>query len=96
MVLAFTVPQAGPQRVLARFAKGRDFGIAQFAINGEKAGPPVDFYSDQYVLTGEIELGTFDLKAGENRLTATIVGANDKAEKNYMLRIDYLNLKPAR
>lgn len=44
------------------------------------------------MLTEEIELGTFDLKAGENRLTATIVGANDKAEKNYVIRIDYLIL----
>jgi hypothetical protein len=33
------------------------------------------------------------LKAGENRLTATIVGANEKAERKYLIRIDYLILR---
>ncbi len=94
LVLGFNVPQAGTYRVFGRFLKAVDYGIAQFAINDRKAGQPIDFYNNGVVVTGEIELGTFDLKEGENRLTVTIVGANEKAQKAFMVGIDYLILRP--
>lgn len=93
LVLAFNAPQDGAQRVFGRFLKAKDYGIVQFAINGQKAGEPVDFYNDGVVISDEIELGTFELKAGENKLSVTIAGANEKAEKKYMVGIDYLVLK---
>ncbi len=94
LVLGFTSPQAGTFRVFGRFLKAVDYGIAQFEINGQKAANPVDFYNDGVAVTDEIELGTFELKDGENRFTVTIAGANDKAQKSYMMGIDYLVLKP--
>ena len=48
------------------------------------------------VLVGEeSELGVFDLTAGENRLQIEVVGAHEKAEKSYMVGLDYLRLEPA-
>jgi len=94
LVLGFSVPQAGTYRVFGRFLKAVDYGIAEFEINGRKAGNPIDFYNDGVIVTGEIELGTFELKGGENRLAVTIKGANEKAQKSYMVGIDYLILKP--
>lgn len=97
LVLGFNAPEAGNFRVLGRFLKAVDYGIASFAFNDAKAGPPIDFYNaDDVVVTGEIDLGTAELKAGENRLAITIVGANEKAEKGYMVGLDYIVLKPAK
>ena len=42
----------------------------------------------------KLELGTFDLKTGENRLEVQITGTNEKARpKNYMFGLDCIVLK---
>jgi hypothetical protein len=94
LVLGFTAPQAGTFRVFGRFLKAVDYGIAEFAINDQKPGKPIDFYNDGVIVSDEIELGTFEVKDGENRLTITITGANENAQKSYMVGLDYLILKP--
>ena len=94
LILGFTVQQAAKQRVFGRFIMGTEFGIAQLAINDAKAGEPLDFYNDVAGLTPEIELGTFDLTAGENLMAITITGANEKAVKSYMVGLDYVRFEP--
>jgi hypothetical protein len=95
LVLGFNVPKAGKYQVVARFLRAVDYGIVQLAVNGEKAREPIDFYNAEVSLSPDMTLGAFDLKEGENQLSVTIVGANDKAEKQYMFGLDYLLLKPA-
>ena len=95
LTVAFPAPQAGGYQVVGRFLRARDYGIHQLAINGQPAGAPRDFYSPEVSPSDEVLLGEFDLKAGENQLTVTVVGANEKAEKSYMFGLDYLLLKPA-
>jgi len=41
-----------------------------------------------------LALGEHDLTAAEHKLTAEIVGANDKAIKGYMVGLDYVKLDP--
>ncbi|MBI5939826.1 MAG: DUF2961 domain-containing protein [Caulobacterales bacterium] len=94
LVLGFKAPKAGVYRVIGRFLKANDYGIASFAINEQKAGEPIDFYNDKVELTDELPLGSATLKEGENQLTITITGANDKAAKAYMVGLDYLKLVP--
>ena len=94
LVLGFPVERAGKYKVTAQFLKAVDYGIAQPAINGVKAGEPLDFYNDGVIVWGPVELGTFDLKAGQNTIAFTIVGANPKAVKAYMVGLDYLLLTP--
>ena len=98
LTLGFIVPQACKQRVFGRFVKGAEFGIAQVAVNDQKAGEPLDFHNDgvERVLTPEIELGNFDLIAGENQLAITIIGANEKAKKSYMVGLDYIRFEPVK
>jgi hypothetical protein len=95
LALRFQAPAAGRYRVVGRFLKARDYGIHQLAINGQRAGTPLDFYNPEVVPTGEVDLGTFDLRAGTNELSVTVAGANPKADKAYMFGLDYLLLKPA-
>ncbi len=95
LVLGFDVPQAGRYRVLARFVTAGDYGIAQLAISDQPLGEPIDFFNDGIKLTDEIELGTLQLTSGENRFSATITGANEKAVKKYLFGLDYLRIEPA-
>jgi hypothetical protein len=94
LVVAFAAPKAGRYRVMGYFLRARDYGIHQLAINGRKTGDPMDFYQPEVKPSGEIDLGTFELKAGENELSVTVIGANEKALKAYMFGLDYLLLKP--
>jgi hypothetical protein len=95
LAVAFTAPKAGTYHVFARFLRAPDYGIHQMAVNGKKAGEPVDFYNGKVQATKEIDLGVFDLKEGENEFSTTVVGANGKAIRAYMFGLDYLLLKPA-
>jgi hypothetical protein len=95
LVLAFTAPKAGKYQVFGRFLRARDYGIHQLAINGQKTGQPLDFYNPDVKPTEEISLGVFELKPQGNEFTATVMGANEKAVKSYMLGLDYLRLQPA-
>jgi hypothetical protein len=96
LLLEFNVPEAGQYRVFGRFLKAVDYGTVQLAINGHKAGGPIDFFHDGVVQTDEVPLGTFELHKGANQLSAVVVGANPKAVKQYMFGLDYILLKPAR
>jgi hypothetical protein len=95
LTLGFPVSERGTYRVVGRFLSARDYGIHQVAINGRNAGKPIDFYNPEVKPTEEMELGVFELSAGENQLSTTIIGANEKAVKSYMFGLDYILLKPA-
>ncbi|UCG15578.1 MAG: DUF2961 domain-containing protein [Phycisphaerales bacterium] len=92
LTLGFEVEEPGRYRVLARLVTAGDYGIAALSINDQPAGDPVDLYTDGIKVTDNVDLGTFDLTAGENTLTAEIVGKNEKSS-NYMFGLDYLLLK---
>ena len=94
LTVAFPVPKAGRYHVVGHFLRARDYGVHQLAINGQKAGAPIDFYNPEVSPTKQVDLGVFALKAGENQFSATVVGANEKAIKSYMFGLDYLLLKP--
>lgn len=97
LIVAFPAREAGRYKVIGNFTTAADYGIIQIYINGEKAGNPMDFYIPQGVkVTGNRELGTFDLKKGNNELKAVILGKNTKAIPNYMFGIDYLLLEKAK
>jgi len=74
--------------------KAVDYGIVQFYLDGQKLGPPIDFYHRAVVPTGPVAFGAFDLTAGTHTFTMEITGANPKAVKSYMAGVDYLQLEP--
>jgi hypothetical protein len=96
LLLEFDVPKAGDYQISGRFLKAVDYGILQLAVNGVKAGKPIDFFHDGVIHTAEIPLGTFKLQQGQNRLSAVVVGANPKAVKEYMFGLDYILVKTER
>ena len=94
--LALPVTKAGKYQLLAQFTKAVDYGILQLSLDGEKLGEPVDFYHDGVIATGETDLGTHQLSAGEHKLTIEITGANPKAVTSYMFGLDYVKLVEAK
>lgn len=94
LALAVPVAQAGRYRLLAQFTKAPDYGIAQLSLNGRKLGEPRDFYAENVIPTGEVELGVFELPAGQAELLVEITGANSRAVQRFMFGLDYLNLTP--
>ena len=93
LVLGFAVPEAGRKRVIVRLCKDNDYAQVQLYINDAKAGEVIDLFAPKYQPMEELDLGAFELQAGENRLTVEIVGANEEAVKNYEFAIDYLKLQ---
>ena len=73
--------------------KAVDYGIVQLRLDGRELGGPIDLYNDGVILMPEFELGTLPLTKGRHVLQVKIVGANDKAVKNYMFGLDYLKLE---
>lgn len=94
LVLGFESPKAGRYRLVGRFLRASDYGIVRLAVNDKVLGEPIDFYNADVKPSEEIDLGIVDLAAGENRLTATIVGANPKAKPLHFFGLDYVLLKP--
>ena len=92
--LALPVKQAGKYRLGMQLTKAPDYGIVQLYLDGQKLGEPIDLYHESVVATGLLAMGEHDLTAGDHKLTVEIVGANDKAVKNYMFGLDYLKLDP--
>ncbi len=96
LTLPVSVPQAGRYAIKAHFTKAKDYGIAQPYWDDQKLGGPIDFYNPTVIATEEMTLGTLDLTAGEHKFMMEITGANDKADKAYMVGIDYVKLEPVK
>jgi hypothetical protein len=95
LVLAVPVARRGRYEVLVHLTKARDYGVVRLALDDGKPDEPIDLYNPTVVPSGPISLGSYDLTAGQHKLTVEIVGANPAAEKSYMFGIDRIELKAA-
>lgn len=96
LTLNLPIAVAGKYDIKAQFTKAKDYGIFQFYLDDQKIGTPMDFYNPTVVATGTVSLGQLDLTAGDHKLTAEIVGANEKADKAYMMGLDYIRPEPVK
>lgn len=94
--LALPVERPGRCQLRAQLTKAVDYGIVQLSLDGEKLGGPIDLYHDGVIATGELDLGTRELSAGDHKLTVQIIGANPRAVKSFMFGLDYVKLVEAR
>ncbi len=92
--LALPVEKSGRYRLGMQLTKAPDYAIVQLSLDGEKLGAPLDLFNRSVVPTGLMPMGTHQLSAGEHRLGVEILGANEKAVKNFMFGLDYLKLEP--
>jgi hypothetical protein len=92
--LEIPVLKAGKQNLAMRFTKAPDYGIFQLYLDGQKLGEPLDLYDGSVIPVGPVSYGTQDLPAGSHTLRIEILGANEKAVKNYMFGLDYVKITP--
>ena len=93
--IGIEVEKDGFYKILTRHTKAADYGIVQWLLDGEKAGKAMDFYyADGVIGSDQIDLGTYELKAGKHELNVQIVGSNPDAIERYMVGIDYLQVVP--
>jgi arylsulfatase A-like enzyme len=90
--------EGGVREVFVVLTKARDYGIVQVSIDGNKLGEPIDCYDPTVTTTGEISLGTLELKPGKHILRATLTGANDQSKNavgvgRHLFGLDYLRLQ---
>ena len=67
-----------PKKIVLYATKSYDYGILRLSVNGQ-AAKDYDAYSATSVLSGPIELGTFEPKDGRFILRVEVIGANPSA-----------------
>ena len=92
--LALAVAIAGNYNIGMQLTKAPDYGIVQLYLDGKKLGEPLDLYHSSVAATGLLNFGRRQLSSGEHKLTIELLGANEKAVKNYMSGLDYVKLEP--
>jgi hypothetical protein len=90
--LAIPVPSDGLFDLRIQLTKGQGFGIVQLSLDDKTLGDPIDLYDKMTVTTGELELGTHELTAGEHKVSIEMKGANPKARGDHMFGLDYIKL----
>jgi len=93
--LDFALEKAGKYNVKISFTHAPDYGTADVLFNGTVAAAAYDAYATR-VENHVKDLGTIELKEGENRLSIKLTGANEKTRKDaFLFGIDYIDLKKA-
>lgn len=90
----------GRYRLTAQFCKAFDYGIVQLLLDGKKLGKPIDFYADDVMVSGPMDLGVYTFGPGQHVLSAVITGANPKMRlrgadktKQYLFAVDYVDIE---
>lgn len=72
--------------------RARNYGFVEIQLDGKPLADAIDLYDAEVITTGLLEFKTA-LKRGKHSLTFEIVGANAKAEKRYMIGLDYIRFR---
>jgi len=95
--LKVPVEKDGRYSITLGLTKSWDYGIFQLMLNGQDIGQPVDLYTPPAFRPFKLELGEFDLKAGDNLLGLRCTGTNPAANPvNHMAGIDYVLVEPVK
>lgn len=97
MSIAIDIKKSGKYKLSIVATKSYDYGIAQFAVDGKKAGETVDFYNANVTPANPpVSLGVHELSQGEHKLTVEVVGGNEKVKDkdNYMIGLQRLVVEP--
>ena len=95
LTIHLPVQNAGEYDVIAHFTKAPDYGVIRAQIGGGFMAGPIDLYDATVHPSGPISLGRAKLNAGDNPVTLTITGKNEKST-NTFIGIDAFELKPVK
>ncbi|MCL1921874.1 MAG: DUF2961 domain-containing protein [Kiritimatiellaeota bacterium] len=93
LTVPFHMKEAGPRKLTLCLTCAVDYGIVDLGINGQRLAS-FDGFVERDVITKTVELGTVNLKKGENTLNVKITGANERMQGGrYMFGLDYIDVK---
>jgi len=74
------LPEAGRYRLSVKAVAGPEQGILQVYERDRPAGEAVNLYAAERAVSGPLQLGTFEMRKGENIVYLYIVGADARAK----------------
>ena len=77
--LLVTEGVTGPRKLTLYATRSHDYGILRFSVNGKKVEKEFDGWNKEPVLTGPVELGTFEPQDGRIVLRVEVVGTNPQS-----------------
>ncbi len=89
--LAMDVRKAGRYRLRVLATAAPDYGTIRMALDGKLLGPRFDLYCGRVSPSGTLELGDYNLGAGQHRIRFVSVGKNP-ASAGFSFGIDAIDL----
>ena len=94
--LRFLSEEEGVFAVSCILTQAADYGIIRFDINGTPLQKSFNGYFPDGVKTVPFNIGMHEIHAGENTLTVTVTGKDQKAKSGNMAGIDCIVFEPVR
>lgn len=91
IILEFIMKEAGEYFLEGNFTKANDYGNFIMEINDDRWNSSFNGYNEK-VTTEKIDLGTFKILEGANKIKISLTGKDQKAHPRYMVGIDYIKL----
>ena len=92
LTVGFDVPADGRYRITLNLCQAPNYGRQRFTLDGRPTGESFDGYSPT-LYWRQLTLGVFDLRKGDNHLTAVALAPNPRAEVGSRFGLDYLLLE---
>ncbi len=91
--LSMSLPKkSNCQRIELVLTCARDYGIVQLQLDDKKLGEPIDLYDTEVTTTGVLSFPVLAWQGESHTLSFELLGANENADKSYMVGIDYVRL----
>lgn len=91
LTLRLPVLKSGRTRIVAHLYRFAQSGIARFSVDGVQSPVIFDGYYE-WISFGEVDLGEWDLVAGDHALTIQVIGKNAKASGN-AFAVDWITVR---
>jgi len=73
----------------------KDYGIVQLSLDDQPLGDPIDLYNPDVIPSGVLAFPKLTVTGQKHTLIVQIAGANPRAQKAFMMAVDYIRLKQA-
>jgi hypothetical protein len=92
--LSLNVPASAKYRVELFMTRAPDYGDLLLQVEGNTASASFSGFASAVVRSNAIDVGTFELPAGEQRISLKIIGKNTKSS-GFLVGVDQVRLSPA-
>ncbi len=91
--IEFNSEKSGTNNVIISSTKGEIFGNFNISINGQPAKEQLKFRFEKVIPSGEINLGSFFIKKGKNKIKVEVPKESNPLNDNYFFLLDYIKLE---